>query len=135
MKKNVQDEMMKTENLTQLISIFEHMDTRILVSILVPLAKLFQLATKLNDAIGKSLFITVLVKALEENILIQEADVRLNLLKLVLGMFKHTSDPKRFAGQMNLYSSIKKMSINDSKVLVMETAKTILKAFDECSKL
>lgn len=134
-EKNVQDEMLKQENIFQILSIFETMDSRVLITILVPLIKLLNLATKLNDSIGRSLFINVLVKALEENVTNQETEVRLNLLKVVSVMFKYSSDPKRFAGQMNLYGVIKKMSQSDSKVLVMETAKTILKAFDECSKL
>jgi hypothetical protein len=133
--KAVQDEMMKPENLKNLMTIFEDMNERVLISILSPLQKLLDLAPKLNNSIGMGLFIHVLVKTIEHASNASDAVIIMNLLKIVSLLYKFTSQPKRIAGYMRLYNVMKKLAYEHNSILVSETSKTILQAFDSNMKL
>src|SRR5690606_18988556 len=104
--KAVQAEMMKPKNLKLLIQVFSELSSRSFIAILAPLLKMLTIAIKVNNALGKSKFVDIVVHTLKDYHSHPDAVVRLNLLKIVQLLYRWSDNPKAIAGKKSLYSSI-----------------------------
>jgi len=147
--KQVQVEMLRDENFRKFVKIFEEMTSATFVKLTEQVQRLLN-CVELNDALGGSPFLNTLIKALiEYGIQVEQKQqsinlrgrplqpdpvITLNLLKIVQMVYKSSNNPKRISGQKNLYSAVKYL-VSSNSVIIAETAKGLLRAFDENLKI
>lgn len=127
--KRVQDELVKKDNIAQIVNLFKSVPNRVYVKLLPPLQKILSLAPKVNKVLGESSdFMMVLKYGLQQSY--ADAHILLIQLRIVELIYRTSENPKRI--MTDIYPVLKDM-VNNKNVpsLAKNLAKELMKSLEK----
>eukprot|EP00735_Rhodelphis_limneticus_P013963 TRINITY_DN7931_c0_g1::TRINITY_DN7931_c0_g1_i1::g.15623::m.15623 TRINITY_DN7931_c0_g1::TRINITY_DN7931_c0_g1_i1::g.15623 ORF type:complete len:1244 (+),score=360.81,sp/Q8T2I8/SEPA_DICDI/43.59/3e-144,sp/Q8T2I8/SEPA_DICDI/59.02/3e-107,Pkinase/PF00069.20/5.7e-71,Pkinase_Tyr/PF07714.12/5.6e-49,Kinase-like/PF14531.1/0.0032,Arm/PF00514.18/1.4e+03,Arm/PF00514.18/1.5e+02,Arm/PF00514.18/1.2e+04,Arm/PF00514.18/3.4,Arm/PF00514.18/7.6e+03,Ric8/PF10165.4/40,Ric8/PF10165.4/0.088,BUD22/PF09073.5/0.043,DUF3385/P len=124
--KRVEEVLVRPENVQKFVELIRTAKMNSLKNLLEPLLKIVQLSSRTNKALGDSAFVSCLLERLRNDN--ADANIRLNLLKILRSLYERHERPKQLITQHRLIEVMMRLQKAD-KVLIQQIANNLLIAF------